>query len=272
MNLKNISIGKKISIMAISCIVIPLVIIIASMHIKSNAMMSVTNSEIREMSASELTNISLGIYETIDQAVNSAIKMDCLSIAKNAAAGVHFFYDQFKSGAISEDDAKKKASAFLLSQKIGKSGYIYVLSGDGKILVHPKTKLLGKDLTQHQFIRDQIALGSSGYFEYMWKNPGEKIEREKCVGQEFFEPWGWLISASGYKKEFALLTKHEIEPALRRIILEKRIGTTGYVYILGGHGEDKGTYILSSGGKRDGENIWDAKDSDGNYFIRLDHR
>jgi methyl-accepting chemotaxis protein len=56
--------------------------------------------------------------------------------------------------------------------------------------------------------------------------------------------------------------------SLRRGILSMRLGKTGYVYVLGGEGRERGRYLISQGGKRDGEDIWDAKDSDGQYFIR----
>ncbi|MBF0573567.1 MAG: methyl-accepting chemotaxis protein [Desulfamplus sp.] len=42
------------------------------------------------------------------------------------------------------------------------------------------------------------------------------------------------------------------------------IGKTGYVYIL----NSKGDYILSSKRERDGENIWEAKDYNGRFFIQ----
>jgi methyl-accepting chemotaxis protein len=46
------------------------------------------------------------------------------------------------------------------------------------------------------------------------------------------------------------------------------VGKTGYVYVLAGSGEQRGQYIISRNGERDGENIWEAKDSDGDYFIQ----
>lgn len=42
------------------------------------------------------------------------------------------------------------------------------------------------------------------------------------------------------------------------------IGKTGYVFIL----DDKGNYLLSAKRARDGENIWESKDSNGNLFIQ----
>lgn len=56
--------------------------------------------------------------------------------------------------------------------------------------------------------------------------------------------------------------------SLRKAILATSVGKTGYVYVIGTSGNEKGRYLISKGGKRDGENIWNAKDSKGNYFIR----
>jgi signal transduction histidine kinase len=265
---KRIRLSTKIIVVVIGFVVIPTILISAFTHIKGKAMRNTVSSEIYRMSESELSHIAKGIHETIEQAVTAAVRMNTLSIATNAKKGVEFFYYQFKGGEFSEDEAKSRASKFLLSQSIGESGYVYVLSKEGKILVHPNKKLVGVDLTKHKFIREQIAMDSSGFFEYMWKNPGEQVVQAKCLGQEIFEPWGWIISASGYKKEFANLTKNEIEPSLRKVILDKKIGATGYVYVLGGSERNKGHYIISSGGKRDGENIWNAKDSNGHLVIQ----
>ncbi len=52
--------------------------------------------------------------------------------------------------------------------------------------------------------------------------------------------------------------------AVRKTIMDIKVGKTGYVYIL----DSKGHYVVSQGGKRDGEDISNAKDSDGNLFIQ----
>jgi hypothetical protein len=55
---------------------------------------------------------------------------------------------------------------------------------------------------------------------------------------------------------------------LREMILNTKVGKTGYVYVLSGSGERKGTYIISKKGERDGENIWNSKDIDGQLIIQ----
>ncbi len=51
---------------------------------------------------------------------------------------------------------------------------------------------------------------------------------------------------------------------LRQAIMDIQVGTTGYVYVL----DSEGHYVISKDGKRDGELIIDAKDSEGRPFIR----
>ncbi len=56
---------------------------------------------------------------------------------------------------------------------------------------------------------------------------------------------------------------------LRQTMLNTTVGTTGYVWVIGGHGDRRGYYILSKGGTRDGEDIWDTEDAQGNYPIQM---
>ncbi len=56
----------------------------------------------------------------------------------------------------------------------------------------------------------------------------------------------------------------ESAASLRKAIMDTKVGTTGYVYVL----DSKGNYVISQNGERDGENLIKAKDSDGNFFIQ----
>lgn len=62
--------------------------------------------------------------------------------------------------------------------------------------------------------------------------------------------------------------QRKIEARVRRSILQTEVGKTGYVYVLGGKGAERGQYIISYKGARDGENVWNMKDAGGNYVIR----
>ncbi len=56
--------------------------------------------------------------------------------------------------------------------------------------------------------------------------------------------------------------------SLRQAIRETTVGQTGYAFVLGGDGEDLGKYIIAEQGQRDGENLWNVQDAQGNYPIR----
>jgi methyl-accepting chemotaxis protein len=60
----------------------------------------------------------------------------------------------------------------------------------------------------------------------------------------------------------------EVSQEVRASIMKAVVGKTGYVYVLGGKGEQQGRYIISKNGERDGESIWEAKDADGKLFIQ----
>jgi len=55
---------------------------------------------------------------------------------------------------------------------------------------------------------------------------------------------------------------------VRRAIMSTRVGDSGYVFVLNATGTDRGNYVISRAGQRDGENIWEAKDASGLPFIQ----
>ncbi len=91
----------------------------------------------------------------------------------------------------------------------------------------------------------------------------------KVVDQMYVAAYSPLVDASG--KVIGMLfagTPQDSAGGLRTEIIAAKIGASGYVFVLGGSGSMQGQYIVSQGGKRDGENVWDTKDVKGNYVIR----
>ena len=56
--------------------------------------------------------------------------------------------------------------------------------------------------------------------------------------------------------------------SVRRTIMNTVIGRTGRIVVVGCKGNQRGRYIISIDGKRDGENIWDARDAAGNLIVQ----
>ena len=87
---------------------------------------------------------------------------------------------------------------------------------------------------------------------------------------------GWHFAACGAivdrdGKIIGMLTTgplYQTPDSLRHAIIDMKVGKTGYVFVLGGkYPFHRGHYIISGGGQRDGENLWDSKDAEGRYFV-----
>lgn len=73
-----------------------------------------------------------------------------------------------------------------------------------------------------------------------------------------------LYQVSGEKSP----ADQKIFDIVRKAIMATKVGRTGYVYALHAKGDQKGCYVVSKGGERDGENILNSKDDAGRYFIQ----
>lgn len=62
--------------------------------------------------------------------------------------------------------------------------------------------------------------------------------------------------------------KQESVATLRNAIQQTKVGSTGFISILGGKNDQQGQYIISQGSALDGQFAWEEQDSDGNFIIQ----
>ncbi|MCK5517260.1 MAG: cache domain-containing protein, partial [Desulfobulbaceae bacterium] len=204
----------------------------------------------------ELSNTNNTLVNMIQSTMSASVKNHLRAIAEKNREIVASAYDQYLNNQLSEAEARKLASSHLLSQRIGKTGYIYCLDSRGILIVHPKIQ--NSDVSDHDFVQKQL-VRKEGYLEYEWRNPGEKQDRSKALYMTYFEPWDWIISVSSYREEFRYL----VDVAdLREQILGVKYGETGYPYVI----NSAGTLIIHP--RIEGDNVIDATDSNGRFFIR----
>lgn len=60
------------------------------------------------------------------------------------------------------------------------------------------------------------------------------------------------------------IKEEAFQEKIKSSLQQQVVGKSGYIWIL----DYNGTYILSKNRLRDGENIWNAKDSEGNFFVQ----
>lgn len=208
---------------------------------------------------SELKNSTSAIFNMVKTSAAVSIKNHLRAVAeKNQEIAEHFFR-RYKEGVLSEEEAKAQASTIMLSQTIGKTGYIYCLDSDGVVVSHPKKSLIGVNVSNHEFVREQKSR-KEGYIEYDWKNPGEVHSRPKALYMSYFSPWDWIISVSSYREEFNELVNVD---DFRDTILSLRFGKTGYSYVT----DSNGNTIIHP--KLQGINIFKEKDISGEFFKEM---
>jgi PAS domain S-box-containing protein len=170
------------------------------------------------------------------------LAQDYLNLCRLAYAGV-------RKGAWTNRQAQDAVRSILLAQKIGRTGYAFVLDVSHYPLaaiwdhlhfppriimtVHPKIQ--GQDVGYFPVVR-KCAATRSGYLEYKWANPGEPAPREKAIGLAYFEPWHWILAASAYKAEFAFLVGPDFyrrnRDNLLQTIASLKVGKNGYAFVI----------------------------------------
>ena len=100
----------------------------------------------------------------------------------------------------------------------------------------------------------------------------DKINRgERYMGRAFVVNAWYITAYEPIRSDNGEITgmlfvglPEESAGTVREHITKTLIGDTGYIYVL----DSKGNYIVSQNGERDGENIWEAKDASGRFFIQ----
>lgn len=81
----------------------------------------------------------------------------------------------------------------LLAQKVGETGYMFVLNSSGDTLIHPK--LEGKNLANLPFIKEMIN-SKEGVLKYVWEG------QEKLVVFSYYPEKDWIIASGSYLSDF----------------------------------------------------------------------
>jgi two-component system, NtrC family, sensor kinase len=230
---------------------------ILSLTIGSGIIFSFVKQAIEANIESELKNTTQTILNMVRTSAGVSIKNHLRAVAEKNREIAHYFYQQAMAGTFSMEAAKRRSRDVMLSQTIGKTGYIYCIDSHGVILIHPESALIQADLSDYSFIADQ-KIRKNGYLEYNWKNPGETQPRPKALYMTYFEPWDWIISVSSYRNEFKELVNVD---DFRDSILSLVFGQTGYSYVL----DIEGNLIVHP--SLEG-NFFEATDVKGRQFIR----
>ncbi|WGG50718.1 methyl-accepting chemotaxis protein [Rugamonas sp. DEMB1] len=151
-----------------------------------------------------------------------------------ALSVVKLYGEQAQSGALSKEEAQKRAREVIKSLRFGKDGYVSITSATGVALMNPfKPENDGKDLSDFKdakgvyLYRNIAAAGASpsgaGFVHYHWTRPGGTEPVAKMSRVARYKPWGWDLVTGVYMDD--------IDDAFRASLL-KSAGVLAGVFAL----------------------------------------
>ena len=180
-------------------IFVPLILIFKLLvFVQSQKLLEAGIEKDLNQSATFLTDL---IQTTADISIKNRLK----AIAEKNTEIVDYFNSKYQSGLLTRNQTQTTIEEIFSNQSIGISGYIYTINSKGEVLYHPDSQMVGRNLSNFDFI-EQILETKNGYIEYEWKkNPSDDCMSPKAVFTIYYKPLDWIICVSCYQNEFSYL-------------------------------------------------------------------
>lgn len=127
-----------------------------------------------------------------------------------------------------QDLVVDRIAQHLLSTRVARSGYIYVIDSTGRIVIHPDEGTQGRVIPEIEPVRTQLAM-RNGYIEYTWQNTFEPLPLPKALNMQEYAPREWIVSASAYREEFVDLVDRD---RLKNLVAAYAVNSTSYSVIV----------------------------------------
>ncbi len=112
------------------------------------------------------------------------------------------------NGTLSEEQAKQQAMQAIRGLRYSGSEYFWINDMQPRMVMHPINPALeNKDLSTNKdatgkrlFVAfvDTVKAQGAGYVPYLWAKPGSEKPVPKVSYVKGFEPWGWIIGSGVY--------------------------------------------------------------------------
>lgn len=136
--------------------------------------------------------------------IRTIMLSDITSIASSVEKSVNYIAG-INPNAYMQEDFKES----IYSIKIGKSGYVYMIDGSGRMAVHPTKE--GKSYAGHDYIDHIRHDKKGGTYEYVSASTGQ----HKIVAYRYIPAWGlWIVPGVNKADYFESLTHHFLKTML----------------------------------------------------------
>lgn len=183
---------------------------------------------LRENANIELRKTAQNMHRAAQALLSTAVSNYLRAITEKNIEFIEEQHAAYKTGRLTEREAKDLIQMHFNLQSVGTSGYLVAVRKRGERLfldLHPF--LPGSDCTTTEGCREWEKT-RQGYLEYDWKNPADNSFRKKAAYLLEFPDWDWIVGASSYLDEFVKLVHVE---ELGNLLRPVRINRSGYFFL-----------------------------------------
>lgn len=129
-----------------------------------------------------------------------------------ALSGIDFFYNNFKSGKITEEEAKAEAKNYLRVLRYDETNYFWAYTKDYILVVNPSipkeegTKRIDiADVNGKKYVKefvDNAVQNTEKFTAYYFKKLTNNTPSEKMSFTKYYEKWQWVIGTGFYIDDF----------------------------------------------------------------------
>jgi methyl-accepting chemotaxis protein len=152
----------------------------------------------------EAATIKSILFDDYDKMIKSEIE--------TAYTVVNFYYDTYKAGKMTEEEARETAKAAVKALRYDEEGYFWIDDTSGYLVAHPiqpenegNNRIDIEDPNGVKLIQNIISAAKenehAGFTDYMWEKPQDADTGNlspKRAYSKLFEPWEWVISTGNY--------------------------------------------------------------------------
>ncbi|PIE41845.1 MAG: chemotaxis protein, partial [Gammaproteobacteria bacterium] len=169
------------------------------------------------MQVSFLSSLKKELYEDNKVNVKSAGEL--------AITTVEHFYQQYRNGALTEEQARQQAMATLKAMRYEDDQYVWIIDTTPTVIMNPfKPELIGKNVGGVKdpngkaiFLEmvNTVKQNGEGFVEYQWMRPGDDQLYDKVSYVKKFDQWDWVVGTGVYVNDInATFTEIAIHAAL----------------------------------------------------------
>lgn len=186
-NMKNLKIRTKLNLILV--IVFAVVLLYGTLAVES------------------MEGIADAATETLEEQTRKDYDQSIKEEVENAISMLDGYYQAYKDGTCSLEEAKKQGADMLRKLRYGENGYFWAddTEGNNIVLLGNETegtnRLDTKDANGYAMIKEIIAVGQQeggGYCDYVYPKEGESEPSPKRSYSKLYEPFGWVIGTGNY--------------------------------------------------------------------------